>query len=216
MKSLKILLLAILSFSFIQTQAQIRIGLKGGVTRAWQDYGPVALPDNAETHVMGMNVTATAYYSLGKHISIGIEPGFAERGAACIPGFIIFEGDTKFFLDYVQAPVMAMGRLPLLNERIEVFGKLGYGASFLVGGQREDTPNNDEPITRTDIELGENSILNRWDHGAYGGLGIGLNLGKTQIFVEGDVYAGFRDAERANFSQNRSISVNFGLSRELF
>ena len=103
-----------------------------------------------------------------------------------------------------------------LAERIEVFGKLGYGASFLVGGQREDTPNNDEPITRTDIELGENSILNRWDHGAYGGLGIGLNLGKTQIFVEGDVYAGFRDAGRANFSQNRSISVNFGVSRELF
>ncbi|MEM6802889.1 MAG: hypothetical protein AAF696_15880 [Bacteroidota bacterium] len=216
MKSLRILMLLSLSSLIFSAQAQIRIGLTGGLSRAWQDYGPVAIPEDGEVHVMGMNLRATAYYSLGKYLSIGIEPGFVERGAACIPGFIIFEGDTKFFLDYAQAPVMLMGKLPLFQERIEVFGKLGYGASFIISGQREDTPNNDEPIAREQIQLGPNSILNRWDHGAYGGLGVGLNLGKTQLFVAADVYAGFRDVERANFSKNRSISINLGVSRELF
>jgi len=216
MKALQYFLPFLIFLLAIPTQAQLSLGIKGGATRAWQDYGPISVPDGAETHVRGFNIIATAYYGLGKHFSVGIEPGFSERGAACIPGFIIFEGDTKFYLDYVQAPVMINMSLPIIKDRVEVFSKLGYGASYLMGGVREDTPVNDGPSTRTNIDLGVSSILNQWDHGAYGGLGFAYLFGKTQLQVEMSYYHGFRNAERINFSQNRSVSIDFGVSRRLF
>lgn len=216
MKTIQYFLSIILLCSIAPLHAQLSLGLKGGATRAWQDYGPVSVPDGAEVHVRGFNIIATAYYDLGKHLSLGIEPGFSERGAACIPGFIIFEGDTKFFLDYIQAPILVNMSLPIIKDRVEVFGKLGYGASYLIGGVREDNPVNDGPSTRTNIDLGASSILNQWDHGAYGGLGFAYLMGKTQLQVEMSYYHGLRNAERINFSQNRSLSIDFGVSRRLF
>ena len=68
----------------------------------------------------------------------------------------------------------------------------------------------DQPAERSKIELGENSILNRWDHGVYSGMGIAYNLGRHRLFVETNYYIGLRDAERFNASQNRHVNLNFG------
>lgn len=218
MNVIKYVLPLLIIISLGELKAQLSIGLKAGYTNAWESYGPdVPLPENAETDVSGINISAMAYYKLGKFLSIGIEPGYVERGAACFPGFgIIFNGDTKFFLDYVEAPLMISANLPLFNKKIELYGKLGYGASMMVKAEREVTPLNDEPVTTTPIQLGPESILNRWDHGAYGGVGIGYNFGKTQVFVESNFYYGMRDAERSNVSKNRSVNVNLGVSRRIF
>jgi len=216
MNTLKYILLIFLSFSLSHTYAQYTLGLKGGYTYAWPEYGPDAgLPEGAQTDVRGMNISVMAYYSLGKYLSLGIEPGFVERGASCIPGFGAFVDDTKFFLDYVEAPLMLSGQLPLLKQKLTLFGKVGYGAALLARGIQEVTPFNDEPVTRSKIPLGKTSRLNRWDHGTYGAVGIGVNMGKTQLFLESQYFRGMRDADRNNISKNRSITVNFGLSRSL-
>lgn len=210
-KNLFLLLLGI-SIAHVHVQAQFSLGIKGGYTVAWEYYGEILLPDDAEIDVRGFNISALAYYQLNRFLRVGIEPGYVQRGAACVPGsFPVFRGDTKFYLDYAELPIMASFHLPILKNKFEISAKTGYGAAFLIKAIREQALfGPDEPPIREKMELGENSILNRWDHGFYGGIGIARNLGTHQIFLESDFYLGLVDAERFNTSKNRSIDLNIG------
>jgi hypothetical protein len=88
--------------------SQSYIGMKGGFTNAWPDYGDAILPENAQTSVNGFNFTLMYYHSISKHFQIGLEPGYTQRGAACFPGWQpLFLGDTKVNLNYAELPVMA-------------------------------------------------------------------------------------------------------------
>jgi hypothetical protein len=217
MKASKHLLLL---FSFLlaaQLHAQLSLGIQGGYTDAWQAYGDVDLPEDAQTHISGYHISALAYFQINKYLHVGAEPGFIKRGAACVPGWNgganpVFEGDTKFLLSYVEVPLFVSGKIPLLKNKLEVFGKVGYGPSYMTTAFREemDLGNLDPVTTRTEMDLGEFSVLNRWDHGIYGGLGLGFNFGNNQIFVASDYYMGFKDAERFNTSKNRGIDFSIG------
>ena len=196
----------------LQAQAQLSLGIKGGYTRAWEDYGDVALPPNAPIEINGANVTLMSWYRFNRRLSVGIEPGYVRRGAACIPGFVIWNGDTRFLLDYVEMPVMIrFDILSLAKQRFQLYSKLGAGASMIVRAQQEVVRFDDpEATTRTPIDLGENSILNRWDTGGYAAVGTSLKLGQNQLLLEGNYYYGLIDASRNLESQNRSFNVNLG------
>ncbi len=215
MKKLLSLLVLVALVSVQPIYAQVYLGLKGGYTDAWQEYGDVNLPEDAETHVKGFNVTAQVYIQKGDVFQFGIEPGLVRRGAACVPGWNgglnpIFDGESKFFLSYVELPVMVMARTPFYHKRFELFGKFGYGPSVMVKAVREDIPNDGiRPPSRVDMRT-RSTVLNRWDHGISGGLGFGVNLKSSQIFVETGFYMGMRDAERFNRSRNRSIDYSIG------
>jgi len=209
---LSLILFSISSF----TQAQT-IGIKGGFTDAWQDYGAVQLPPDAETHIKGFHFSLEYYRQLNRFLSYGVEPGLVRRGAACVPGWNggvvpIFNGDTKFLLDYVELPIALQGQIPLFKTGFSIFGKLGYGASFIAKAQQEKItfrmPQDD--VTTTPITLGKGSILNRWDHGGYAGIGLSYQFSGHQIFCEYDFYNGFRDAERFNTSKNRDMDFSLG------
>ncbi len=217
MKNLKSVLFLVCLFTSGALSAQFSIGLQGGFTKAWEEYGDVGLPDDAEIDISGLNISILAYHRLGKNLQIGVEPGFARRGAACEPGWNvgpgpIFRGDTKLLLNYVEAPLMVSGNLNFFQNKFEVFGKVGYGTSFLASAYSEEiTLGTDEPAERTRINLDESSSrLNRWDHGIYTGFGVAYNLGKNQIFLASDVYMGMKDADRNNTSKNRSVDFNIG------
>ena len=97
-----------------------------------EDYGDVELPPNAQRDVTGFHIAAIANFALGDRIRIAAEPGFVQRGAACVPGWNsgfdpIFVGDTKFLMDYVELPFSIIGNLPLVRDKLSVFGKAGYG-----------------------------------------------------------------------------------------
>ena len=212
MNSLKsTLFLFLLCLTPVLLQAQISVGLKAGYTTAWEYYNS-DLPDDAQIDVNGFNVSAMAYKPLGKHLAIGIEPGFVKRGAACIPGWEpIFASDTKFILNYLEAPAMLSGKLPLFKGKLEALGKVGYGVSWLATAFAETTfflP--ETPVTRDQIVLRKGSLLNRVDHGAYAGLGIAVPFGPGKVLLESDFYLGLRDAERFNTSQNRSVDLSLG------
>ena len=213
MKTFKYFLFFVLSCTAIDLTAQVNIGAKGGYTKAWEDYGDVNLPENAEIDIAGFNMSVLAYLQIGQYLKVGVEPGFVQRGAACVPGWQpIFQGDTKFFLNYAELPLMVSGHLPLFQKKFEIFGKAGYGASYLASAYREQLVfGSDDPAVRTKMPLDEDSSnLNRWDHGFYGGLGLGYNFGRNQIFFETDYYRGQKDAERFNESKNRSVNFSIG------
>lgn len=213
------LLSCLIFFLFCSTQlkAQLTIGIKGGYSNAWEDYGDVNLPDDAEIDVKGFYISLLSYYKINKHLAIGLEPGYVQRGAACRPGWEpVFAGDTKFVLNYLELPVMIRGNFSLLKEKIEIFGKIGYGASMLQKGTEVVTsfaPINPSTIeTEIDFE-GKFSALNKYDHGAYAGFGFGFNLGKNQLFVEANYYHASIDFDDNNTSLNRSLQFGVGFTR---
>ena len=109
-------------------------------------------------------------------MQVGIEPGFVQRGAACIPGFNPFIGDTEFRLNYIELPLMVRGNFSFAKERLEVFGKVGYGGSMVAKGTEVLTIiGSDEPPEETEIDFqNQFSSLNKYDHGLYGGFGFCL------------------------------------------
>jgi hypothetical protein len=206
-------LLVILFFSFsFQSKAQFSLGIKGGYTKAWEGYGETSLPEDAEIHVSGFNLSAPAYYQFARHFRVGLEPGYVQRGAACFPGYFSLPFDTRFYLNYVEMPLMISANFPVYRNKLEVFGKAGYGASFLITAFREQTVvNGDEPPERIKWDLSESSNFYRLDHGFYGGLGIGFN----QIFLEWDYYYGLIDVDKFNTTKNRSMDFSLGYAIRL-
>lgn len=209
-KNFFILILCVFTF---QINAQFSLGVRGGYIKAWEEYGDVNLPDNAKIHVNGFQVSALAYFEVLKHISIGLEPGYAQRGAACVPGFVVFNEEAKLFFNYIELPLMIKVRFPFSNGKLEIFGKTGYGKSRIMKAFQEIKDlGSDEPPVRSEIDLNPRFgiNINRWDKGIYGGLGIACNIRNTQLCLESNYYLGLKDVETSTTSKNRSIHVGLG------
>lgn len=220
---MKHLIFAATLFVSASVSAQISVGASAGYTRAWQNYGDVVLPDDAVTHIHGFNSEVQVYYKLNRFISVGVEHGFVRRGAACVPGWNglinpnpIFPGDSRFLLDYVEAPLMIQGHFALLKERFTIQSSLGYGWSVMVNGREEvvNLETGEVEITR-DMGIGEGTNLSRWDHGLHGSLKLGWQFGKHEIFAQSSYYFGLKDAEAWNASKNRALNFNLGYSFQL-
>ena len=210
MKNYSYLICLAIFIAFSQTiHAQISLGLKSGYTNAWEDYQDDMLPEDAEIDIHSFNVYFITVYEINPFLDLNAEIGFIQRGAACVPGWQpIFEGDTKFYLSYIDLPIFIQGNLPLFNNRVELFGKLGYGLSYMVYAQNAMTEfGSDEPAERKKMDF---SIFNRLDHGVHAAGGIAYNLARHQIFLESAYYRGMRDAEINNVSKNNNINFNLG------
>ncbi len=211
MKNISIILIAILSCCFVQLQAQVSLGIKASHVKAWEEYGDVGLPDDAEIHVNRFSVSALAYYKINNFLEVGIEPGFVQRGAACEPGFIIFERDAKLFLNYIEAPLMVKINSPQIANVFSIFGKVGAGASRLITAFREQEMFGDpNSVIRTKLDLDTENSMNKWDYGLHGALGMAVNFGRNQFFVETNIYHGLPDVDPLNRSENRSLQFGLG------
>ncbi len=194
-----------------QVFAQVSLGIKGGYTRAWEEYGDVFVPENAVIHVNRVNVSLMAYYSLGKYLKVGVEPGWVERGAACVPGFGLFTSETNLMLNYFQAPVLISGTLPMLRGKLLLSGKWGYNVAWMSAAEVETINLNwPESTMRTPVDLANSTAYNRWDHGWQGGLSLGWALGTGELQMFADYFQGTPDAVRMMASQNRSIQIGLG------
>ena len=194
-------------------QAQWKVGVQAGYGQAWNFYDR-ELPEGAEIDVPGYHLSAQAYYAITPWLSVGVEPGFVRRGAACIPDWgPIFVGDTQWHLNYVSAPLMVQGSWPnIAGTGLRVFGSLGAGVSYRVGG-----------FTRSvDLETGEvNGEIKfkdlffptpptLWDAGAHTNLGLGIPVFGQELTVRAEYYHGLMDTSIDTTSKNRSLSVAIG------
>ncbi|HAS40982.1 MAG TPA: hypothetical protein DCS93_10900 [Microscillaceae bacterium] len=198
-------------------QAQFSLGVRGGFTRSWEEYGNVSLPDDATIHVDRLQVSGLVYYTFNKYFSIGIEPGFVQRGAACVPGFNggggAFVGDTKFLLNYVELPLMAKVNIPIYGK-LKVFGKAGYGIARITSANLETAfLGTDQPTIKRPLDLDTDNRYRKWDNGLYGSLGFSFDVGANQLFVESLYYAGQRDFDTSFTSKNRGFHLGIGYMR---
>lgn len=184
--------------------------------RAWEDYGDVQLPDDAVTHVNRFNITAMGYYQLNSYLSLGVEPGFAKRGAACVPGWWDenpgFTGDTQLTLNYAELPLMVKGQFSIFNSNFQLRAKLGYGVAYMVSAFEEVVDlQTDEQLLYQKVDFDQRN-LNRWDHGMYAGFGFGYQLGVGNLLLESTYFRSPKDTDGDNTSKNRSITVDLGYS----
>jgi hypothetical protein len=201
------------TFLFIHSlQAQYTIGIRSGYINSWEDYGDVNLPDEAKTHVNGFHIAGLGYYALDDNFSLGLEPGYAQKGAACFPGSFYFLFDTKFQLNYIEMPFLIAAHLPVGQKHFQVHAKAGYGFSYLVSAYRYQKEfGSDEEPSKEKWDFQDSELIKRWDNGFYGGLGIDYSFGKNKLFVESTYYLSGRDVFTVSESKNRSIYIGLGL-----
>ena len=204
--SLFVILIQTISFS------QISIGAKAGYTTSWPDYGEIELPADAQTDINGYNINVILQYSITKNISIGLEPGYVNRGAACMPGWSPrWAGDTELLINYVELPLLVNYKWKLTN-RLSLNTSAGYGVSYLVSAYRRTQNDIDEPATVTQLDISDiwDSSTKRLDHGLYLGTGFSYGLGIGSIVSEVSYYKGMPNIDRRNFMKNRSLSFSLG------
>ncbi len=216
MKTKAVFLITLLAFCLYQLNAQVSLGLKSSFVKAWEEYGDVGLPDDAEIHVNRFNFSALAYYKINDFVEVGIEPGFMQKGAACEPGFIIFEGDAKLFLNYAEAPLLLRINSPIIGNTITVFGKIGAGASRLLTAYREvEVFGDPNSVVRTQLDLNAENGMNKWDYGLHGALGFSVNIGNHELFAETNIYRGLTDVDPENRSENRTLQFGIGFLKTI-
>lgn len=206
--------------AFIQLNAQHSIGIKGGYTDAWPAYGDLLLPDNAETHVSGFNISVQYLKNLGNNFSLDIAPGFIRRGAACLPGWEpVFNGDSKNKLHYLELPIALRKTVPVFNDKTNLFISGGYGLSRLMKATIQFPADaSGENFEENNIEIGNNpdARYKRYDHGAYFNLGFSYNiLEHHTLFIESAYYHGMTDYDKFNVGKNRNLNFNLGYSFRL-
>lgn len=210
MKKLIVLSIAFLVSNFCLSQ--ISLGLKSGYTKAWDYYGNVNLPADAEIHIHSRHLSLMVYKQMNERYSLGIEPGYVKRGAACVPGWIpTFVGDSRIFVDYLEFPVLINMNFNLVENDLILRVKMGAGVSMGVHAEEEVTLlGSDEPSTINDLDFNQIGGLNRWDCGMYSGLGVSYQIKNGEIFIESSYYHGVRDIDPNTTSENRSINISLG------
>lgn len=197
-------------------QAQWMLGVKGGIAKSWEEYGPVDLPRDAAIHVHGLQLSGLVYFQLNSIVWLGMEPGYVERGAACKPGFVIFNRDTRLRLRYVELPVKLMANLPLFPEILYIRPQLGLGAAFGTHAFEEVVNTTDNSLVRrTRLSFQDDDPMRRWDFGGYAGVSLSYYLGKHQLILDGNYYRGVPNVDPNLTSRNRSLGISLGYLLQL-
>lgn len=211
MHFLRFSLLVSASLICTSIQAQWTVGFKTGIAKSWEEYGPVDLPRDAVIHVHGMQVSGLVYYQMNPIVWLGIEPGYVERGAACKPGFVIFNRDTRLRLRYVELPLKVVANLPLFPEILYIRPHLGFGVAFATNAYEEVINTTDDSLVRrTRLSFQDDDAMRRWDYGGYAGVSLSYYLGKHQLILDGNYYRAVPNVDPNLTSRNRSLAVSLG------
>lgn len=211
----KALLLIILFASiFQQGICQLEFGLKSGYANSWPGYGDIELPQNAETHVNGFNVSFFVGASFKNGFGLSTFPGFTKRGAACFPGWQpVFVGDSKVYLEYFEFPFLVHKKLSL--KLFSIVPGFGYGFSLLNSASLQTEQEFADGIRTvvSEIQVGNDSSrsFNRFDHGFYLNIRLEKKLMEYHfIFFDSSLFYGLKDYDKINTSKNRTLSLNLG------
>ena len=202
--------------------AQWSFGIKTTTTRSWFGSGVNPFQKGPSEKAKGMGISVQLYRTLSKHFSIGLEPGLTQRGAI-EPFYNSFFGfcgvgidfnafpynNASIYANYAQAPIYVQYKTTLFNNRLEVFGKAGQSASYLVSAyQHSETINRggDSDISPLDIV---DSGFNRWEAGLHAGIGLGWKLGFGVLTIESEYYQGLTNLYHYGI-KNRSRSYSLG------
>lgn len=151
----------------------------------------------------------TFVYSAGAHWGLGFDAKFSREGVKVkSPGFGI-EGITH--ANYIRIPVKAMYFFGQLGDKARPKIMAGPTVGFLVGGKQKIQTGNDQVLA----EGSTKDVLNTFDIGLQGGLGLNLRLTQnTWLNTDVSYYHGFRNVNKTGDEdwKNRHLALNIGVA----
>lgn len=227
MKKSFMLTLALLAY-FLPAEAQLSFGIQASHINSWMGCGGVSCYGLEPVRLNGFGISVPIYYRFGKHFSLGIEPGTAQRGGYNEMGsyydlidFVAIDDRVSYYgsesslqINHLALPIMAMFSVPIAGDRFGFFLKGGIGPSWMVSAYREGSGGNSFSFRETSdprIDFSEEKDWNRLDIGMYSGAGIDFKTGTGSLRLSADSYLGLRNARSYYFSSKfRSLGVSLG------
>jgi hypothetical protein len=208
MKS-KLLCLAMLAIGGTATSQKfaqnVSFGPIVGVGHAWM----TGVQGNKEFK-LAPSAGVTFVYSAGAHWGFGFDAKFSREGVKVqspYPG--ISEGTIN--ANYIRMPVKAMYFFGELGDKARPKIMAGPTVGFLVGGKQKLEDSEGETLA----EVKTKDILNSFDIGLQGGLGLNLRLTRnTWLNTDVSYYHGLRNVleDGSEEWKNRHIGVNIGVA----
>lgn len=202
-----------ISLFTISLSAQVSLGVKVFYNNGWQQYDESLLILRENVYIHNVGASATVEYAIDQHLSLVVEPGFVQRGAACFPGFVLPIGGSEvtFVGNYIEMPVLLQGNLNAWQNRLQFFLQAGAGYSYLASAYRKfDFQDPEADAQRERVNFDQEPNINRLDFGYYGGGGVGVKAGPGYLTATCRYYHGMPNVDDFQVSKNRAISYALG------
>ena len=222
MKTKHLFLFTSLFFFSLNINAQWSFGIKGSINQTWMGTGFNYFSTNSQAKANGLGTSLQLYYNTNKHLSFGVEPGYAQRGAIRPYSYMVWCGmglddfqynDASIYTDYVQIPLFVKYRIGAFNQKMELAGKIGYGVSYATSGyqQAELITRDPEGTDIKPIEFGGDSGFRTWDMGTFAGLSLGWHFPFGTVVAEYELYRGSISIhEYFSSLKNQGIAYSLG------
>jgi hypothetical protein len=209
--------LSAILFSIETTNAQVGIGVKGGLNLSKLSFKEDAASGLTNKFLLGgagglvFNFKANDLFSLQPELlysSQGTELGATLFGV----GF-----SMKTIFNYFQLPVLA--KLSFGSENVRGFVNAGPYVGYLLSAKVKSSAMGQEEEEKIDFsDPSTKESANRFDFGIAGGLGVAFKVGPGDIFVEGRYNLGLLDISKGDVTKepdyeptkNRVINFSAG------
>ena len=204
----------LLLISLLQVDAQVSIGLKGGVNYSvFTDKNHIGLiseikefdSDQFEIE-RGITFSSIVQINFNKYFAIVIEPGMTRRNGIFVPDLwpeIDFIGPLdEANRIYLEVPFKFKMSVPLFKSKFGVYSTVGISPEKFLYIKFKNPSNGFPPLA------GSDSIFEDWAVNRVLGIGFDVNFGLHRLFVESDFSVKMKNN---NFNDNRLKDVALGI-----
>ncbi|GAB3891058.1 porin family protein [Spirosoma agri] len=224
----RIVLAGVVAFVFclvaIQTSfAQVQVGIRGGA-----NWGFASKPDFLGSLTPTLHPSPGLTGAVFLDIPLSDRVSFRPEVAYVQKGFVVKEGLDLNFGGFtlplgariayqaqtIEIPLLA--KINLSDGAVQPYLIAGPAVSYAVDGRvrtRATALITTQPI---DVNVNYGDMMNRWDIGAVGGLGLAMDAGAGKFFIEGRYTQGFTRQVQVPVvninTRNRGVAVSLGYS----
>ena len=222
MKKLFTMFFVLLLIIFLlPVNAQVKLGLQGGVNLADASVDPV--PQGWEIGMRTAFMVGGVFnYNFSPILSLQAEPAYIQKGASIdgteMEGGMNIKFESTFSADYIDVPVLLKASFG--NEQVKPFLLAGASVSFLLGDAKQTvdkaTMNGQDVTNQIPSSEKEQTIKGKsTDFILNFGGGVMIPVGQVEIFVEGQYNLGLTNvndepAPEQPEVKNRGIQIKAG------
>ncbi|GAB3732995.1 porin family protein [Spirosoma lituiforme] len=217
-------IIALLGVFATQTSfAQVQIGIRGGA-----NWGFASKPDYlgslAPAFHSSVGPTGALFLDipLSDRVSFRPEVAYVQKGIAIKEGFDLNLGGFSLPLgatiayqsQHIEVPLLF--KVNLTDGAVQPYLIAGPAVSYAVDGRIRTRASALFTTRPYDVDVNYGGMMNRWDVGAVGGLGLSMDAGTGKFFIEGRYTQGFTRQVQVpviNVNvRNRGVALSLGYS----
>ncbi|WP_342084779.1 porin family protein [Dyadobacter sp. OTU695] len=214
-----LLIVTFVLLSAVESHAQFKVGVRGGVNVA--NFKPNAIFDYDNR--VGVNVALLFNKTLNSKLSIQFEPGLSQRGAQYdyvtegpVDGKTMKTEETgKFLLNFIEMPVLVQWK-PRIGKFTGIVS-LGPEVRYRVGNARQKYTSKityDGVVSKDEsgvVDMQEGFGKRAFDYGIAGGVGVAYPMKSVAVFTEARYHLGLRPVVKSLNMYHRGPSFHLGV-----